>query len=147
MSLHCSSFSTSLWIDWHAVSLLFVWNFRFGGAFQDVPLFHTPWKDFGHHHIRESLKEFICALSLSIKLSFSLAIMSCKDFVVVHHRNVLVLPIKDQKINVPPPSGTVFQWSTWVPSIVYDQHSATYSSTTSVVIYYVMSSPTTRSTG
>ncbi len=91
VSLHCSNFSTSLWIDWRAVSLLFVWNFRFGGAFQDVPLFHTLWKDFGHHHIRESLKEFICVLSLSIKLSFSLAIMSCKDFVVVHHRNVLVL--------------------------------------------------------
>jgi hypothetical protein len=48
-----------------------VWNFRFGGAYHAVPLSHTPWKDAGHHHIRESLKGFVCVHSLSIELSLT----------------------------------------------------------------------------
>ena len=47
------------------------------------------------------------------------------SFHLHHHRNDLVLPINDQQSNVLPPPGTVFQWSSWVPSIVYDQHSPT----------------------
>jgi len=55
-------------------SPVFVWNFRFGGAYHDVPLFHTPWKDSGYHHTRESLKGFVCAhFSLHNSLSLSLS--------------------------------------------------------------------------